>query len=413
MSCLRKGAIALFTTVALLGFIGTAAADEMEDMKRRIAALEAEKGGGDGSGSYLTKLGSMFEVYGFLRLDVNYHDSEMSDTQVKFRVLSEATNKDDADLSIYPRLTRIGANFKGGTIDNIDAVLTGKLELDFYGSASDSRNELRMRKAYLQLQTDEWQLLVGQTSDLISPLYPTINYDMINWYVGNLGDRRPQIRFSYFVPVGDGRLSVQVAATQADAISQLNTDGGDGVLDGEDAGQPLWQERVAFKSVLFGEEPTEIGVWGAQGQQEVDGDGFGRFDITGYGIDVRVPIVEQKIYFQGELWDGENLRDLRGGVAQGINAAGMEVEAMGGWGELQYICDCGKWVAGYTFDSPDREDVAAGTGVTNNSAIYTGFTYTEWNPVKVGVEYMHWRTRYRGADGGEANTVKFWVAYYF
>lgn len=405
----------LWLAVVTLTLIATgprlATADELSDLKERVARLE-NSSTADAPDSLLTKLGSLFQVSGFLRLDTVYDDSEMNDTQVPSRVLSEATNKDDGDLTIYTRLTRLGFAFDGGEVHG--GQIRGKLETDFYGfDSSDSRNDMRIRHAYMTYTHDSWELLAGQTIDLISPLYPSVTPDTLNWNVGNLGDRRPQIRLSHRSGLGGGKLTAQIAASQHGAITAKNSDAPDGVLDGEDSGQPLMQERVAFSTPIFTDAPCEVGIWGVQGQEEVDGDGFGRFVVEGYGIDVTVPITEH-VTVKGEAWQGRNLPEVRGGVAQGINAGGDEIEAMGAWVEVQLQCDCGtKFFTGYSFDSPDREDVAMTTGVTNNSIVYGGVTCKYWDPIVFGLDYSHWRTRYRGVDGGENNRVRFYLMYLF
>src|SRR2546428_344657 len=68
----------------------------------------------------------------------------------------------------------------------------GKLEVDFYNNGlagqSESREALRMRHAYLTMKWDDFTLLAGQTADVISPIYPIVNNDLVMWGAGNLGD---------------------------------------------------------------------------------------------------------------------------------------------------------------------------------------------------------------------------------
>lgn len=414
MSTLSCGARCAVVTLFVLCLAGTSTADELSELKERVAALEGAPDSTAASGTYLTKLGAMFQIYGFLRVDAVYDDSEMNDTEVPTRVLSESSGmRDDNDLSIYTRLTRVGLEFDGGQIAG--AHVTGKLETDFYGfDSSDSRNDLRMRHAYLKVRLQDWELLGGQTIDLISPLYPSVTPDTLNWNVGNLGDRRPQVRLTYMPEVGSGRLFLQVAASQNGAIAAKNSDAPDGVLDGEDSGVPLMQGRVAYRGAFWNKEAAEVGVWGFKGQEEGDGDGFGRFQVSGIGADVSLPIIPERLYLKGEIWKGRNLADVRGGVAQGVNAAGNEIDAMGGWLEAKVVSKgLGNVFAGYSYDSPDREEVAQVTGVTNNSIAYAGVTLTKWNPVTMGIDYSHWRTRYRGAPGGENNRFRFYLMYKF
>lgn len=401
-----KRTMILATCVLLLA----AARVDAQSLEERIEALEAERE----SGNYFTKLGSMFQVYGHLRIDAVYNDSEFNDTQVAFRVLPEGTSEDDEDFSLYGRLTRLGLNFDGGNIG--DASLTGRLEVDFYGfDNSDSRNDLRMRHAYLKLQQDDWEFLAGQTSDLISPLYPSVNPDLVNWNVGNLGDRRPQIRGTFSPELGDVSVTLAAAAALQGAIDGKNFDTPDGVLNGEDSGVPQLQARAAVRMPLFNDQPVELGIWGAVGEEEADGLAEDKFDMEVYGVDLKVPVIVDRFWIQGEVWEGQNLSDVRGGVGQGVNLATLEeIDSRGGWVQGTTAVDgFGDIFAGYTVDSPEREDVPVGSGVTHNEAIYAGATIKRWDPFIMGFEWMGWETKYRGTDDGDANRFRLYFSYRF
>ena len=74
----------------------------------------------------------------------------------------------------------------------------GRVEIDFYGGGAENKSNPMMRHAYLNLDwpKDKFSILAGQTSDVISPLFPdTLNYT-VGWWVGNIGYRRPQIRLT-------------------------------------------------------------------------------------------------------------------------------------------------------------------------------------------------------------------------
>ncbi len=134
-----------------------------------------------------TQKGSDIQFYGFLRMDAAYDTSRMSDTQIPVFVRSEDPNapgaapENQSEFTLYTRMTRFGLNLGGGELKAIGSPkLTGRIEVDFYGGpASDSRNMFRMRHAWAKLQWGNFFLLAGQTSDLISPLYPSVNADML------------------------------------------------------------------------------------------------------------------------------------------------------------------------------------------------------------------------------------------
>ena len=94
-----------------------------------------------------------------------------------------------------------------------DLKVMGRFEFDFYNPVTTGTNENKstpqMRHAYGQVTGTDWSLLFGQTSDLISPLFPnTLNYT-VGWFGGNMGYRHPQLRVTKWwdCPEHDARLA--------------------------------------------------------------------------------------------------------------------------------------------------------------------------------------------------------------
>src|SRR5213075_2902130 len=77
--------------------------------------------------------------------------------------------------------------------------------------------------------------LFGQTWDIISPLFPSPNDDTLMWNAGNIGDRRPQFRYTY--EPARRPLSVSVGLGLTGAIDAQDLDA-NGIRDGEDSGLP-------------------------------------------------------------------------------------------------------------------------------------------------------------------------------
>jgi len=298
-----------------------------------------------------TKKGSDIQCYGFLRMDAAYDSSRLSDTQVPAYVLSEdpkalaakgvkAAPENQDEFTLYTRMTRLGFNLKGAKVEGMGAPkLTGRMEVDFYGPASDSRNMFRMRHAWLKLQWGDFSVLAGQTVDLISPLYPIANDDMILWGAGNLADRRPQARLQYALPIGESRLFLQGVAGLTSAIDRNDLDG-NGVPDGEVSGRPTLQGRAAYRMPVWNtNSPLEVGVWAHQAWEELDSPiaegGDTEFQSNVVGVDVKLPIYQDRLALSADGWSGKNLSDVRGGIFQGINPeTNAEIKAMGGFAQL-------------------------------------------------------------------------------
>jgi hypothetical protein len=364
-----------------------------------------------------TRESKRIQPYGFLRFDVNYDTAEPNNNQTPMFIPSDAVQPSGGkSLTMYPRMTRLGANFNGGVIDLFGAELTGKVELDFHGGGSESRNLLRMRKAYMKLAWEEFELLIGQDSDTFSPLYPSVNADMINWGAGNSGDRRPQIRFSYQPTIGATNFNAQFALAQQSAIDNQDLDG-EGILDGEESGHPQIQVRLGLSTPsILTDAPVEFGAWYVNGKEEADLNLVTdiEHDAELYGIDFNIPLIDHRLWIKGEAWSGKNGDDLRVGIGQGLRNDGKDLEATGGWIELGYKPTASvRLVTGYSVDNPDDEDAAAASGRSKNRLYYVGAEYNRYNPFVVGAEYINWETEYVDLPSGEDHRVKLYFLYNF
>ena len=117
---------------------------------------------------------------------------------------------------------------------------------------------------------------------------------------------------------------------------------------------------------------------------------------------------------RGEAWTGSNLADVRGGIGQGINrASGRGIDSTGGWIEAGGdVTSRYSLFGGYTIDSPDDDTVPTG-GRTENSAWFIANRFSAGRPLVVGVDFLHWRTRYRGLPDGTDNRINTYVTYSF
>lgn len=221
---------------------------------------------------------SRLKFYGFLRLDFQYDDSRANNAQTIGWILSEdptapsgganpvgANGRNNENFNMHPRLTRFGVDLDGGVVQSLaGAKLTGKVEVDFFNSGlagqSESREALRMRHGWLKLTWGDLSLLAGQTNDLISPLFPVVNADLVMWGAGNLGDRRPQVRIDWAKPMGESKLLLQAMAGLTGADDNQNLDANGSLFrDGDTSGRPTLQARAAFAFPMAGGK-AEVGV---------------------------------------------------------------------------------------------------------------------------------------------------------
>ncbi len=408
---------------------GAALADAISDLSKEA----------DNSGpvvwKQISRQGSKFTLYGFVRLDMQYDSSRPNSTNLPSWIRSEDTAapdsirapEDSSDFNMSSKLTRLGFDFAGPTVKSLnDAVATAKVEVDFYGATgSSSRAAVRMRHAYLKLVwCDEFSILAGQTQDLISPLNPVVNNDMVMWGAGNLGDRRPQFRAEWTPKIGETTtLILQGMAGDNGAVDGTDRDAsgtpGATYIDGQTSGGPVWQGRTAVRFKNWDDKDIEFGVWGYSATQDQDTPiaGRGNFGSGAYGIDVKVPLVTDQLWISGELWTGSNLTDVRGGILQGVNTTtGDKIASQGGWVELSGKAT--SWMTltgGYAFDDPESDDLSAGglTGGRDLNRIWYIASRMTFEEIELGLEWLHWTTEFVGFDEGTDDRIVAFVAYKF
>lgn len=382
---------------------------------------------------------SKLKFYGFTRLDVLYTDSKANDPQLIQWIRSEhdtlppsatVARPDDPELSIHPKLTRFGFDMNTPPVTKLgNATVSGKIEVDFYNTAtSESRAALRMRHAYMKLGWTQAAITVGQLGDLIAPLAPVANNDMVMWNAGNLGDRRPQIRFEFLPSFGEGnRLAIQGMIGQTGAVDGQSLDGGTGPAahDGVDAAVPTLQGRLGLTAKTWVEAKSlDIGVWVhsatealPEGAAEIAGED--EWTSSAVGFDLKLPL-HDKVSIEAEGWSGKNLDDVRGGIGQGVNTTaddpslGEEIESTGGWAQLTLQPAAVYAISiGGNFDDPEDHLPEAGAR-DKNTVIYLANRITPGGGVTIGLDYLNWKTEFTGGlPDGEANRINLFGQYSF
>ena len=348
--------------------------------------------------------------YGFVRVDAIFDDSRANAFQTPTFIRAEADGAENrSNFTFHPRLTRLGMNYRApSALDTLaGARLTGKFEMDFQNGGRESRAIPRYRHAYLQLSWGSQSLLLGQTWDLISPLFPTVNADTLMWNAGNLGDRRAQLRYSY--EPRDG-FNFRAAVGLTGAVDNLDADA-NSVLDGEASTLPNFQGRLGYNAP---NGKVLLGAWAHYAQLQTDTAFGGRkdFDSYSYGGDFEFRF-SPRVNLRSEVWAGSNLSDFRGGIGQAFNTAtGREIDSRGGWVELGLRAGRYGFSAGYTMDDPRNGRVASG-GPTENRAWYVTNQLRLAPPVTFGIDYLYWKTDYKGLNDGTDHRINLYMTYGF
>lgn len=363
-----------------------------------------------------TSLGSRLKFYGWLRADIDIDSQRPNNGEAILYILpaDPAGGSDHGLFSLHPRLTRLGADFKGPDVESLNrASLTGKFESDFENGGTESRQIIRIRHAYLQLGWRSFSILAGQTWDIVSPLYPTVNNDTLMWDAGNIGDRRPQVRADWEAKNGGGVWSLigGVGVTSAVDASDLDSNG---YLDGQESGRPNVQGRVGYSHPIF-DQQASLGGSAFYGWMNTSKpvDGRTSWTVQATNIDYTLPLAPM-VSLRGEGWWGHNMSDIRGGAGQGVNpVTGAEIRGRGGWSEVS-VKPWRYWSfhPGFTIDSPVPADIPIG-GRTRNASFYFGNRLLLSSVLTAGADYIRWKTNYNGAIPGLDNRVNVFMFYSF
>ncbi len=356
-----------------------------------------------------------FSPYGYIKVDAAW-DSSLIDTGDFARwVLSPDSFEEHDHFNLTARQTRLGLRISGGGKD--DLVVSGRVEIDFYGGGAENKNLPMLRHAYAELswQNRDLVLLGGQTFDVISPLVPTtLNYT-VAWWVGNIGYRHPQIRVTKGFDVGlDSRLTLAAAAVRTIADDFRPTEPGDA---GADSGLPSIQGRIGYAWTMAGNQAAVgfSGHWGRENPHlagETEHDQL-EFDSWSANVDFNFPLTD-RVILKGELFTGSNLDDFFGGIGQGINFnKEIAIDSSGGWASVEFRPNDQVLTSfGYGLEDPADETVRD-LGRTKNSSVWTNFIYDITSHVRTGVELSYWRTHYKTLEMGKSFRIQYSLIYSF
>jgi hypothetical protein len=345
------------------------------------------------------------QLYGYIKADASYDQLRTNPGNYVLYVNPETGEKNDDEFNLTVKQTRLGMNIKGPESEGMQA--SGKIEVDFFGSGgAENKGFIQMRHGYLQLDWPEehFSVLAGQTWDVFSPLNPsTLNYSVL-WDSGNVGYRRPQIRLTKIVPLGNGS-SFKAEAAIARAIGRSSPTTSE---SGEDSGFPNVQARTSFTFPFGGCKPTTVGFSGHWGQEEYDITGDHRtLETWSVNADVTQP-VSKDLTIKGEFYHGVNMNAFLGGIGQGVNTSDtnnpFEIAAQGGWVAASLgPWDNWKFNLGAGIDTVRNNDTAAGNR-TRNMCIFGNAIYSINEYTQVGFELSQWETNYKGP--GDAQSLR-------
>lgn len=373
-------------------------------------------------GKKLTESGNPIRFYGAIRMDTYFNTARANSVLQPSFVLPEnsvaATDNDD-EIGFDMRLTRLGLDVHAGEIAGAEVI--GKLEMDFgalSGGLPASRPIPRIRRAYVNMDFGNTFIRVGHDWDIISPLRPSLHEEMCLWNAGNLGGRREGVQLG-FRQVSDGsEFGFVGGLLAAGAVGNTDLDAGvaprfaSTIRDGNDSGLPMVQARGYVKS-----GGLELGGWAHYAVYESDNSfpvgigGTTHFRSYSIGVDMSLALTDD-FELRGEAWVGQNLRDVLGGIGQGVNVGtGREIESAGGWVEARMqLTDVFRLSLGASLDDPRNDEVARG-GARKNFTFYAATQHSWGGGLVTGFDVIYWETDWKDGGvfvaGGTGNMFRF------
>jgi len=348
-------------------------------------------------------------LYGYIKVDAIYDSHKTAVGDLAFFVLPKVDGEKDSETRLTARQSRLGLKINGPEVEG--GKVTGLIEMDFYGKAdTDNAYHPRMRLGYLDWAFATWSLRAGQDWETFIVVVPnTINFATLADQ-GALGLRRPQIRLTKNVGLGENSKLVLKGAV-ARTVGQ-DIDGG-GQDDGVDSDIPTFQGAVELHSVLLTEKKTIAGLSGHWGKEVVDSYTLNeetvdekKYDSWSVIGSLCVPLIKQ-VSLMGSIWTGENLDTYYGGIGQGINPSAQKgIKANGGFAQIQiFPMDKVNVNLTYGLDDPKDGDLAANMR-SKNETLMANVHYAFSPDLSVGLEYQYLKTKYKEGDSVEDNRVQ-------
>jgi hypothetical protein len=329
------------------------------------------------------------DAYGYIKLDAIYETGRSS--HGNFVMWAADPGESDGLFHVTSRETRLGMKIKGISFGKFK--VTGKVEIDFYGSSAENKATNFMRHGYLKVSNGNFSITAGQTWDIISPLNPsTLNYPVL-WGCGNIGYRRPQLSFR-----NDFKMKKSVISLQAGVFRTI----GDGMFDGVAMGAPVFQGRLSGKFMVGGASFLQFGVSGHYGESKDTG-GI-NYVSNSLNVDFLL-VLSSNFKIIAEYFSGENLGTYFGGIVQGVNGD-TEIRAKGFYVNLVgKLTNKTQISLGYGMDDPDNNDLVVGMRAKNTN-LFGNLVFKFSPSFKVGVEIASVQTDYLDMDTQETMRIQ-------
>jgi len=399
-----------------------------ESMKKRVISLVAAAAlvggmvaaGTAHAGTVATKGDTNISVYGFVRADFTWSKKMGSNTGYYNNVAYENTSgtavkkaqQNKTYFKATGRWTRIGLK-----LNTPDIGVSGKIEADFAGKSGTDKS-LRLRKAYLQHDIENYYIRVGKDANFLNQGTYTIMPIGMAGFGFSSND-------SYFVrkvqaggtfDLGQVTLIPEIAAQEMKGYVVGNsTDVPTGGLNVNRTTMPGVAGKLTAKiKTYFGSPITVYGGYGYEAVKlaKTSEEKKKHFDIATAGVAVPINWITLKAdynYFKGatgmmalnaktytppSFYQESGTGDVKAtkGYSWHVGAKVTPIPQFAAWG-------------GYAMTKiKDADKVRAGTGVNKdivkkNEAYYVGASYKTTKATSIAFEYERPKTTYQQSSG--------------
>jgi hypothetical protein len=322
--------------------------------------------------------------YGFIKAMAEYESGQSY--LEGYNIYTQSASRDGEQFRITAKETRFGFDIKA------DEKINGKFEVDFYGNAAGTGNDLRIRHAFINWNVnDKFSLLFGQYWHLTPLEFPGSNSPSVFAAAGCLWMRIPQIRATYKF---NDKTEAAIAVTRG-TIRLVDS-------PGTNAGRPGVQGHVIQKV-----GPTQFTLMGGFSKWRNPGnvDQYGDMWVVDLGYRIPVSIFT----LNGQVWTGQNLYDFVGLVFPNFGYDNNEIRSYGGfanlkvkpWKTVWFNTAFGQENIYDTNRTPSvaTTGVAATTWPIKNQKIFGNVNFLVYNKVEITLEAGPTTTWWKTASG--------------
>jgi hypothetical protein len=354
--------------------------------------------------------GGVFHPYVIFNVNANFNSKPLlPGSWAAFALPSAAAAKRAEQFQISPGNSVFGAGFTFGKVNETE--INGKVDFDLRGTTplqNQNEFEILFLNVYLELKNGTKRLVIGQTSDVVSPLIPsTLNLFPTSYTPGSLGFVRPMVRAEHTLSSTD-TAGIVVQGAVAQAIETLAV-GGEALAT--QSGWPDIQARAAYSRGTpnpMGQRPIEVGVWGHFGERRLTLlSGVDQFDNTySFGFDGRFQF-SPTTKFQGEYYTGQLVGQYLGAILQEFDrTSGTPVDGQGFWVEVEHAVRPNAIAhVRYGLDNVEETGLGLVGPRTQNANLYANLFYGFSSELSLAGEFAWWHTAYRGLP--DASPIRF------